>query len=58
MAKHIACDDVVAGCQFTAQGGTEEEVLVAVKTHAAKEHGVTEVTPELAAKVKAAIRTR
>jgi predicted small metal-binding protein len=28
-----------------------------VKRHAAEHHGVTEVTPELAAKVKAAIRT-
>ena len=58
MAKHIACGDVVAGCQFTAQAGTEEELLAAVKAHAAEDHGVKEVTPELAAKVKAAIRTR
>jgi predicted small metal-binding protein len=56
MAKHIAC--VVTGCQFTAQAATEEDILVAVKVHAAKDHGVTEVTPELAAKVKAAIQTR
>jgi predicted small metal-binding protein len=50
MGKHIECGDLVQGCQFTAEAGTE--------AHAAKEHGVTEVTPELAAKVKAAIRTR
>ena len=56
MAKHIACGDVVEGCGFTAQGGTDEELLAAVKAHAAEDHGVTEVTPELAAKVKAAIR--
>jgi predicted small metal-binding protein len=58
MSKHIGCGDVVAGCQFTAQAATEEELLEAVRAHAAKEHGVNEVTPELAAKVKAAIRTR
>jgi predicted small metal-binding protein len=58
MAKHIGCGDVVAGCGFTAQAATEEELLEAVKAHAIKEHGVKEVTPELAAKVKAAIRTR
>jgi predicted small metal-binding protein len=29
-----------------------------VIAHAAQAHGVTEVTPELAAKVKAAIQTR
>jgi predicted small metal-binding protein len=56
MAKQITC--VVTGCQFTAQAGTEEEIMVAVKTHAAEDHGVTEITPELAAKVKAAIQTR
>ncbi len=27
MAKHIACNDVVAGCQFTAQASTEQELL-------------------------------
>jgi predicted small metal-binding protein len=58
MAKHIGCGDVVAGCQFTAQAASDEELLEAVKAHAAKEHGVKEVTPELAAKVKAAIRIR
>jgi predicted small metal-binding protein len=58
MAKEIACGDVVAGCQFTAQAETDEKLLEAVKAHAAKEHGVKDVTPELAAKVKAAIRTR
>ena len=56
MAQHIGCGDVVPGCQFTAQAATEEELLAKVKAHAAKEHGVKEVTPELAAKVKAAIR--
>ena len=58
MAQHIACGDVVQGCQFTAEAVTNEELLAAVKAHAAEEHGVKEVTPELAAKVKAAIRTR
>ena len=58
MGKHIECGDVVQGCQFTAQAGTEAELLETVKAHAAEEHGVKDVTPELAAKVKAAIRTR
>ena len=58
MARHIACGDVVQGCQFTAEARTEEELLSAVKAHAAKDHGVKEVTPELVAKVKAAIRPR
>ena len=58
MAQHIACGDVVQGCQFTAEAATEEELLLAVKAHAAADHGVKEITPELAARVKAAIQPR
>lgn len=55
--KHIACEDVVAGCAFTATADHEEDLIAKVADHAAQEHGVQEVTPELAARVKAAIRT-
>ncbi len=55
--KYIACGDVVPGCSFTASASTEEELMKKVVAHATHHHGVTEVTPELAAKVKAAIKT-
>ena len=55
-SKRIACGDVVPGCTFTASAPTEEELLQKVIAHAAHDHGVTEVTPELAAKVTAAIK--
>lgn len=58
MTQHIACGEIVDGCGFTAEAATESELLEKVKAHAAKAHGVSEVTPELAAKVKAAIRSR
>jgi len=58
MTKHIACNDVVAGCSFKASAPNEDELLEKVTAHAAQDHGVKEVTPELAAKVKAAIETR
>jgi predicted small metal-binding protein len=51
----IACNDVVPGCGFTANADTEEELIEAVAAHAARDHGVAEVTPELVEKVKAAI---
>jgi predicted small metal-binding protein len=57
-AKHIACGDVVPGCKFTASAPTEEALIQQVVAHAAEAHGVKEVTPDLAAKVKAAIQTR
>ena len=58
MAKHISCNDVVSGCAYTASAETEDELVEQVTAHAAQDHGVKEVTPELAAKVKAAIRSR
>jgi predicted small metal-binding protein len=57
-SKNIACGDVVPGCAFTATAATEEELIAQVAAHAAHDHGVKEITPELAAKVKAAIRTQ
>lgn len=57
MKKQFACNEVVPGCNFTATAHTEEELLKKVAEHAAHEHGVTEVPPELAAKVKAAIKS-
>jgi len=54
----IACNDVVSGCGFTASADTEEELVEKVAAHAAHDHGVAEVTPELVAKVKAAITHR
>jgi predicted small metal-binding protein len=57
-SKHIACARIVPECSFTANAATEDELLQKVAAHAAHAHGVTEVTPELLAKVKAAIETR
>jgi predicted small metal-binding protein len=58
MAKQIACGDVVPDCPFTAEAATEAELIEQLKAHAAKVHGMEEITPELAAQVKAAIQTR
>jgi predicted small metal-binding protein len=58
MTQHIACNDIVHGCAFEASAETEEELMKKVAEHAAEQHGVEEVTPELAAQVKAAIRSR
>lgn len=56
--KYLACAEIVADCSFTASAPTEEELLKKVMAHAAADHGITEMTPELAAKFKAAIKTR
>ena len=56
--KRIACGDVVPGCTFTASAPTEEELLEKVAAHVTHDHGLSEVTPELAATVKAAIKSQ
>jgi predicted small metal-binding protein len=56
--KYIACAALVPDCPFEATATTEEELMQMVAEHAAHNHGITEVTPELAEKVRAAIQHR
>jgi predicted small metal-binding protein len=56
--KHISCAHIMPDCPFTASAATEEELLQKVAAHAAHDHGITEVTPELVEKVKSVIETR
>ena len=53
--KQIECRALIPGCDWTARAATEEALLQKVIEHAAAAHGVSEVTPELASRVKAAI---
>ena len=55
MSKVLKCGDLMPGCNFVAKGDTEADVLKAAAAHAKSAHGL-EVTPELAAKVKSAIK--
>ncbi|MGH7528062.1 MAG: DUF1059 domain-containing protein [Gemmatimonadales bacterium] len=57
MTKQLRCRDVGMNCDFEARGNTEEEVLQKASAHARSAHQITEMPPELAAKVRAAIRT-
>ncbi len=56
MAKELRCRDVGMNCDFETRENTEEEVLQKASAHARNAHQITEMPPELAAKVKAAIR--
>jgi len=58
VAKELRCGDVMPGCTFVASGATEEEVLKKAAQHAKEKHNVKELTPDLVAKVKAAMRTK
>ncbi len=56
MAKTINCRDVGVDCDFVARGETEEELLRQCAEHARTAHGMNEIPPEIASKVRAAIR--
>jgi predicted small metal-binding protein len=44
------------GCAATFSAATEDELLAQVGPHAADAHGITEITPDVLAAVKAAIK--
>jgi predicted small metal-binding protein len=54
--KAMHCDDLMKGCDFVARGATEDEVMKKAAEHAKTAHGIDNITPELAQKVKAAIK--
>lgn len=56
MAKYIRCRDVGVDCDFEARGETEQEVLDQCAEHARTAHNMAEIPPELAAKVRSAMR--
>jgi len=57
MGKMVECAkvDPSSGCTHVIRGKTDDELMKNVMEHA-KQHGIREATPELMAKVKAAIR--
>ncbi|MGB0013713.1 MAG: DUF1059 domain-containing protein [Candidatus Sulfotelmatobacter sp.] len=56
MTKVLRCNDVVGSCDFVARGESEQDILHQAAEHARSAHQVNEVTPELAEKVRSAIR--
>lgn len=56
MGMQLRCADVGMDCDYEAWAETEEELLELVGLHAKEAHGIDEVTPELLAKVRAAIQ--
>lgn len=53
--KKFECGSVVEGCDGVVTGETEDDVVRAAGEHAASAHGMTELPPEVAEKVRAGI---
>jgi predicted small metal-binding protein len=55
MSKIVSCREVGVDCDFEARGETEQEVLQKCAEHAKSAHGMDEIPPELASKVRSSI---
>ena len=58
MAKEIKCGDLMPGCKAVIGGKDEAEVMARATAHAKSAHGIQQVTPELASKVRSAIKEK
>jgi predicted small metal-binding protein len=58
MAKVLRCGDLMPGCQAVVEGNNEAEVMAKAVEHAKKDHGMTAIPPDVAAKAKAAIKDK
>ncbi|HEX2450234.1 MAG TPA: DUF1059 domain-containing protein [Gemmatimonadales bacterium] len=57
MAKHLRCRDLGMNCDFEARGATDEDIMRQAAARARHAHQISEMPPELASQVRAAIRT-
>jgi predicted small metal-binding protein len=58
MAKELRCGDLMPGCQAVVEGKDEAELMAKAAEHAKTAHGLQQIPPELANKVRAAIREK
>jgi len=56
MSKVLSCRDAGVDCDFVARGETEEDILSQTVEHAREAHGMSEIPPDLLAKVRSLIR--
>lgn len=56
MKYQLACGDVMPGCSQTFDADDESALLGQVAEHAAADHQITEITPEVLAAVRSGIR--
>jgi predicted small metal-binding protein len=50
--KQFACGAVVPGCHAVFRAADDDAILVQVADHARKDHGLTDISPELVAAVR------
>jgi predicted small metal-binding protein len=58
MAKVLRCGDLMPGCNAVIEGKDEAEVMAKGAEHARTAHQITDIPPDMATKVKAAIKEK
>jgi len=58
MPKQLKCGDLMPGCTTVIEGKDEADVMAKAAEHAKADHNVTTVGPDLADKIRGAIRDR
>ena len=56
--KVLRCADLMPGCKAVVEGKDVNEVMAKATEHAKKDHGMNAIPPDMAAKVKAAIKDK
>jgi predicted small metal-binding protein len=56
MTKVLHCNDLMPGCSWEGRGDSDVEVLMQAAEHARTAHNLTDISPEMIAAVRAAIR--
>ncbi len=56
MAFTLSCGDVMPGCAAQFSADSEDDLFAQVAPHAAEDHGITEITPEVLEAVRAAVK--
>ena len=56
MSKELRCADVMAGCNFVAQGKDDSEVMKKMAEHAKRVHKMVAISMDIEKRARAAIR--
>jgi predicted small metal-binding protein len=56
--KQLRCGDLMPGCSAVIEGKDEAEVMSKGAEHAKTAHGIASIPPEMAQKVKGAIKDK
>jgi predicted small metal-binding protein len=56
--KEFACGALAPGCTHVFRGGSDDEILEQVEVHARDDHGMPEVPPEVADRIREQITER